>query len=114
MSVYSYSDLANHIGHKISCVGYGEVNVAIECKTCDTVLIDFDKHDNTPEQDVPMGVHSDLANHSLEQKDEKNELFCPYCGDQLTEQSELENAKIYYESYRKCPHWDNENKINEF
>ena len=42
-----YEDLKNHIGHEIVCVAYGKiddpVNMAIECETCNEVLVDFDK-----------------------------------------------------------------------
>ena len=49
MSARDFDDLKRHIGHKIVCVGYGFkgqkpfVNVAVECKTCNEVLLDFDK-----------------------------------------------------------------------
>jgi hypothetical protein len=50
MGAHSYSDLRNHVGHKIECVTYGDPNdpenVAVECTTCNEVLMDFDK----PEQ----------------------------------------------------------------
>jgi len=42
-----YSELLQHIGHKLECVSYGAqersgpLNVAIECCTCGTVLVDF-------------------------------------------------------------------------
>lgn len=43
-----YYDLKSHIGHKIVVVGYGDpeyppVNIAVECETCNCVLIDFDE-----------------------------------------------------------------------
>jgi hypothetical protein len=45
-----FNDLKAHIGHKIVCVNYGvgddehfsTTNVAIECETCNCVLVDFD------------------------------------------------------------------------
>jgi hypothetical protein len=42
-----FEQLKEHIGHKIEIVGYGNetykiFNVAVECETCGTVLIDFD------------------------------------------------------------------------
>ncbi len=55
MSCSNFEELKKHIGHKIVCVGYGEtfinspykqfpaVNIAIECETCNEVLLDFDK-----------------------------------------------------------------------
>ena len=44
MSVSNYSDLLQHVGHSFECVTYGGgVNVALECMTCNEVLIDYDK-----------------------------------------------------------------------
>ena len=43
MSVSNFKELKKHIGHKIVCVIYGNENVAVECETCDEVLIDFDR-----------------------------------------------------------------------
>ncbi len=45
MGISNYKELKEHIGHEIVCVGYGKdiKNVAIECETCNEVLIDFDK-----------------------------------------------------------------------
>jgi hypothetical protein len=44
MSADTYKELKRHIGHKIVCVQYGEgENVAVECETCNEVLLDFDK-----------------------------------------------------------------------
>lgn len=46
MSANNYKELIDHVGHKIVCVTYGENdNVAIECETCNYVLIDYDKED---------------------------------------------------------------------
>lgn len=47
MASNSFNDLIQHVGHKITCVTYGEpaVNVALECETCGEVLQDFDKPD---------------------------------------------------------------------
>ena len=42
-----FNDLKRHIGHEIHVVSYGEgkriYNVAIECETCDEILLDFDR-----------------------------------------------------------------------
>jgi len=51
MSCNNYEELKKHEGHKIACVTYkcqtpnGEkiYNVAIECETCNEVILDFDK-----------------------------------------------------------------------
>jgi hypothetical protein len=48
MSVGNFEELKAHIGHKIVCVHYHNPalstceNVAIECETCNEVLMDFD------------------------------------------------------------------------
>lgn len=47
MAVHSFSDLMEHVGHKIKCVTYGKpgeppVNVSLECETCNTVLVTYD------------------------------------------------------------------------
>jgi len=43
--IKTFEDMREHIGHKISCVGYGAtqgpVSTAIECETCGIVLIDL-------------------------------------------------------------------------
>ena len=39
-----YSGIIEHLGHDIEIANYGEgINVAIECATCYTVLIDVDE-----------------------------------------------------------------------
>lgn len=44
-----FADLSEHIGHDIVCVEYAHdgcrANVAIECETCDVVLVDADNKD---------------------------------------------------------------------
>ena len=43
MGVSNYEGLAYHAGHKIVCVIYaGDHNAAVECETCNPVLMDFD------------------------------------------------------------------------
>jgi len=44
MGVSNFEELRKHIGHKIVCVCYGNPpqNTAIECETCNEVLLDFD------------------------------------------------------------------------
>ncbi|MBP1931764.1 hypothetical protein [Ammoniphilus resinae] len=42
MSVSSYLELKEHVGHQIECVMYGGVNVSVVCDTCHVVLLDFD------------------------------------------------------------------------
>lgn len=39
-----YYDLMAHVGHRFECVTYaGGENVALECMTCNEVIIDFDR-----------------------------------------------------------------------
>ena len=47
MSVNNYKELHKHKGHNIMCVSYGndEINISLECKDCNEVLIDFNKDD---------------------------------------------------------------------
>lgn len=46
MSVISFKQLKDHIGHRMDCVSYGDKdnpeNVAIECENCMEIMIDFD------------------------------------------------------------------------
>ena len=48
MSVSEYAGLRHHVGHVIECVTYGPngENVALECLTCDEVLLDYDKNED--------------------------------------------------------------------
>lgn len=51
MGAYSYQDLRRHVGHRMVCVAYGDVdspaNVAVECEDCHEVIISFDRKDFT-------------------------------------------------------------------
>lgn len=45
--------LADHVGHSIVCVGYGQdriVNVSIECEDCEVCLFDMDEPTTTEEE----------------------------------------------------------------
>lgn len=46
MSATNADELSTHVGHDIECVTYGKdntvANVAVECVTCNVVLVDFD------------------------------------------------------------------------
>ena len=39
-----FSRIREHVGHKIVCVRYGEMNAAVECETCNCVIIDSDRY----------------------------------------------------------------------
>lgn len=43
--------LRSHVGHDIECVIYGNVNVSIECCTCNEVLYSIDKDSDAIEED---------------------------------------------------------------
>lgn len=47
-----FAGLGEHLGHELECVRYGDEvgvrNVAIECVTCDYVLLDADAPDAEP------------------------------------------------------------------
>ena len=47
MASDSYNELMRHVGHDIETVTYGNHdNVAVECNTCNEVLLDYDKESN--------------------------------------------------------------------
>lgn len=47
MAVHGYEELKSHVGHQIVCVTYGDpekpANVAVECETCNEVLLSYDE-----------------------------------------------------------------------
>jgi len=50
MSVSTFKELLEHVGHKIECAYYGHSkeeaeNVAIECVDCHVVILDFNRGD---------------------------------------------------------------------
>jgi len=54
-----YEDLRGHIGHKIVITPYGAtgeppVDIAIECLTCNCVLLDFEAMEGTVPLETPM------------------------------------------------------------
>lgn len=52
MGVYNYKSLLAHVGHKIECVEYGDVNVVLECIDCGTVLLSYDIDDEDEDEEV--------------------------------------------------------------
>jgi hypothetical protein len=76
MSVSGYKGLLHHVRHKVVCVTYQHPedigvlepdNVALECKTCNEILIDFDKpHDS--------GDYRDIVRRSRLIEDKNNKL----------------------------------------
>ena len=78
MAASSYEDLKFHIGHEIVCVGYGAHgdsatpgatywdNVALECESCGTVLMDFDRF-------APQEICGGTGNHDGQQHDSCDE-----------------------------------------
>lgn len=61
MAAHSYSELRQHIGHNIEVVAYGDpdepANVAIECITCNEVLMDYDAPEERQETYVIHSPH---------------------------------------------------------
>jgi len=53
MSINSFNELLPHYGHTIVCVVYGDqedpANIALECETCNDVLLDFDNDEEREE-----------------------------------------------------------------
>lgn len=46
MSVSNYEDLEVHVGHEMECTSYAQgANVAVECLTCGSIIIDFDREE---------------------------------------------------------------------
>lgn len=44
MSVSTYSELREHVGHDVQCVTYGQdENVSLECEDCGMILLSFDQ-----------------------------------------------------------------------
>jgi len=63
MSDSGYNDLIYHVGHKIECVCRGgnedrPENIAIECVTCNKVLLDYNDQKSTdmPEKEEKKSV----------------------------------------------------------
>jgi hypothetical protein len=54
MAVSNYEELAVHVGHQVVVASYGTANVAVECTTCATVLLDFDR---------PVATHGEVLDH---------------------------------------------------
>jgi len=55
MSIRTFEEAKEHLGHKIVCVGYAlkdkkgtpdYYNISVECETCNIVLIDFERTEN--------------------------------------------------------------------
>ena len=51
MSVNSFAELLEHVGHDIAIAVYGRTdgpwNVAVECRDCGAVLLDYDAPEAT-------------------------------------------------------------------
>ena len=58
MAAHSFHDLARHYGHTIEVVIYGSsdpesaLNVAVECQDCNEIIMDFDRYNEDPDQDL--------------------------------------------------------------
>ena len=60
MGVPSFEDLLLHVGHDIVCVKYAKGkqvwNVALECETCNEVLVSFDHPSVKDPRLKPVGL----------------------------------------------------------
>jgi wobble nucleotide-excising tRNase len=41
-------------------------------------------------------------------------LFCPFCGDELAQPSEIKAQEAYFREHGVCSHWDEHNQLDEF
>ena len=57
MAAHCFNDLILHYGHDVEVVIYGfsdpesALNVAVECRTCNEIIIDFDRYNEDPDED---------------------------------------------------------------
>ena len=95
-----YKELQEHVGHKITCVIYGDpdnpVNAALECETCHEVLVDF----NEPEQ--PSEVDAAEAKMIEEYVMNAGEK-CPACGSGNPESGNIEGDGSIAWANCNCP-----------
>ena len=60
MAAHCFNDLIPHYGHDVEVVIYGSsdpesaLNVAVECRTCNEIITDFDRYNEDPDDD-PCG-----------------------------------------------------------
>lgn len=51
MSVANYEELAEHVGHELEVVKYGDENIVIECLDCSEILVSFDINEDEDEEE---------------------------------------------------------------
>lgn len=70
MAVHTSAELLDHYGHEVEVAKYGDppVNVAIECMTCMTVLVDFE-HSTCAACGAPMEMLVRAHHHTENGKD---------------------------------------------
>ena len=84
----SAEKLSPHVGHAVSCVGYGDdeiVNISIECEDCSEVLFDIDAP-NFGAEDAAEEISEDMeqAEETAEATDAEEEA----AAEEVTEESE--------------------------
>jgi hypothetical protein len=100
-----FEDLRQHIGHKIACVRYGKGdecrNVALECETCGTVLIDFDRPFSLVEEEDHEDDNIKIF-HSITSPDGERHFIdhSPY--ERISEEA-LEKYTEYYKAFGRFP-----------
>jgi len=68
---HGFHDLAKHVGHNIHVTTYGDgypENIAVECLTCNEILVDFDRPTNVP-KDEDERLECDTTKHKEEPKE---------------------------------------------
>jgi hypothetical protein len=97
MGCYDFEQMRSHIGHNIVCVAYGGegtlVNVAIECETCNLVLVDLHRFEY------------------LEKINDENDSPCCICQEPTTIPDEDGNGGEG-EICQKCDRWICNNCLN--
>lgn len=90
MGVHNYTELKAHVGHKFSCVSYGDDdNVAVECETCNCVLFDYDREDEND-----LNTSQKYANWMYEMGQNENGNVTAIVGDQQIEITEKDARGI--------------------
>jgi rRNA maturation endonuclease Nob1 len=95
MGVHTFSELLAHAGHDVRVsryVAFDEygteepVNVAVECETCYTVLMDFDAEPSTPSKVCTSCGSGDVFFDAYVGVNDRNDVrtfdavFCDACG----------------------------------
>lgn len=107
-----YNDLMEHQGHHLVVVAYGNeekpnVNVAIECETCDCVLVDFDR----PANDYTIEECIENLNSSIEtwgEGETNKKMIAAYSNDKKHMRKAIADFRSgnYAAAWKKICGWD--------